>query len=201
MYAVIASGGKQYRVTLGQVLTLEKLSAEEGQEVIFDEVLMLSDGDQIQIGQPLLEGIVVKGVVKQQTRAKKINIIKFRRRKHSMKRMGHRQDVTQVEIVQLGDQKQAASKPSTKPAPESDAKKVTAKDKAPVSKPSPKKVESEEKTKKVTSKASSKKTEDKPSVEKSAVKKADKEADAKKAAPKKPAKKTAAKSKVEKTDK
>jgi len=196
MYAVIASGGKQYRVTLGQVLTLEKLSVEEGQEVTFDEVLMLSDGDQIQIGQPLLDGVVVKGVVKQQTRAKKINIIKFRRRKHSMKRMGHRQDVTQVEIVQLGDQKQAASKPSTgkvsdgavqaKAAPKSDGEKVTPKAAA---------------SKTPEAKASPNKSEDKPAAEKSAVKKADKEAGAKKTATKKPVKKTAAKSKVEKTDK
>lgn len=102
MYAVIKTGGKQYRVKEGDVLKVELLPAEVGQEVNFSEVLMLTDGDKVTCGTPLIEKAVVKAEVLAQGRHKKIKIIKFRRRKHHMKRMGHRQYFTQVKITAIG---------------------------------------------------------------------------------------------------
>lgn len=101
MYAVIFSGGKQYRVSEGQVLKLEKLTAEAGQTVDFEKVLFIASGDQFKTGAPYLSNTKVTGEVVGHGRAKKVNIIKFRRRKHHMKRMGHRQDYTEVKITQI----------------------------------------------------------------------------------------------------
>lgn len=101
MYAVIASGGKQYRVTAGQTLKLEKLPAEVGKTIKLDKVLMLVEGDNIQVGKPYLEGSRVEASVVSHGRHKKIHILKFRRRKHHMKRMGHRQDYTEVKITEI----------------------------------------------------------------------------------------------------
>jgi len=102
MYAVIKTGGKQYRVQEGDVIKLEQLPGEVGQEISFDEVLMLSDGDKITCGTPLIKNAVVKAEVVEHGRHKKIRIIKFRRRKHYMRRMGHRQNYTQVKITAIG---------------------------------------------------------------------------------------------------
>ncbi len=191
MYAVIASGGKQYRVTVGQILKLEKLDVAEGDDVTFDQVLMVSDGEDIRIGQPLLKGVVVKGTVLAQARDKKVNIIKFRRRKHSMKRMGHRQDITQVEIIQVDKVKKAAGKPMAK---QSDTKKSAAKKSE--AKPVAKKTEAKSVAEKSATKPAAKKAE-KPAakkVEKPATKKAAKPSAEKSEAKKKPvAKKPAAK--------
>ncbi len=99
MYAVIKTGGKQYRVKEGDVLKIEQLPAEVGSKVKFDEVLMLADGDNITCGTPLVSKAVVNAEVLEQGRHKKIKIIKFKRRKHHMKQMGHRQNYTQVKIV------------------------------------------------------------------------------------------------------
>ncbi|RMG31171.1 MAG: 50S ribosomal protein L21 [Gammaproteobacteria bacterium] len=99
MYAVIQTGGKQYRVAPGDALRVEKLAGNEGDEIVFDKVLMIADGDRIEIGTPYVEGGSVVAKVKGHGRGKKIEIIKFRRRKHHMKRMGHRQDYTEIEIV------------------------------------------------------------------------------------------------------
>lgn len=101
MYAVITSGGKQYRVQEGQTLKLEKLTAEVGSKVDFNEVLMLVNGDEIQIGKPFIKGTKVVASVVEHGRGKKIHIIKFKRRKHHMKRMGHRQDYTEVKIEKI----------------------------------------------------------------------------------------------------
>ncbi len=98
MYAVIASGGKQYRVAVGQVIKLEKLQEAAGDVVDFNEVLMVVDGEKRTVGQPTVEGAKVKAVVVDQSRAKKVKILKFKRRKHHMKRMGHRQHITTVKI-------------------------------------------------------------------------------------------------------
>jgi len=98
MYAVIKTGGKQYRVTEGQTLKVEKLEVEEGASVEFDTVLMVADGDQIQIGAPYLEGAKVTATVKSQGRGPKIRIVKFRRRKHYHKTQGHRQSFTELRI-------------------------------------------------------------------------------------------------------
>ena len=98
MYAIIATGGKQYKAAKGDVLQIEKLEAEVGDEVEFDQVLMVSDDKNIQIGTPYVEGAKVVGEIKNQIRGDKIEIIKFRRRKHSMKKQGHRQYLTEVKI-------------------------------------------------------------------------------------------------------
>jgi large subunit ribosomal protein L21 len=99
MYAVIKTGGKQYRVSQGDTLKVEKLDAGEGDSVEFDQVLMVGEGEDVKIGTPYVEGSRVTATVKAQGRGKKVEIIKFRRRKHHMRRMGHRQDFTEVEIT------------------------------------------------------------------------------------------------------
>ena len=101
MYAVIATGGKQYRVAQGQVLRCEKLVAEVGQQIDFNEVLLVVEGEDQRIGKPFVEGAVVKAQVVDHGRDKKVKILKFKRRKHHMKRMGHRQYFTAVEITNI----------------------------------------------------------------------------------------------------
>ena len=99
MYAVIMTGGKQYRVNQGDKLRVEKLDAAEGESVNLDQVLMVVDGDDVKIGTPLLDGFRVTAEVKTHGRGDKVDIIKFRRRKHHMKRQGHRQAYTELEIT------------------------------------------------------------------------------------------------------
>lgn len=101
MYAVIKTGGKQYRVSVGQILKVESLPAEEGSSVNFDEVLMVANGDAIQFGKPVIKDALVTAEVVDHGRGKKVHIIKFRRRKHSMKRRGHRQNFTTIKIVDI----------------------------------------------------------------------------------------------------
>ena len=101
MYAVIKTGGKQYRVKEGDMLKLEQLIADVGSTYDFSEVLMLADGDNITCGTPLVAKAVVKAEIIAHGRHKKIKIIKFRRRKHHMKQMGHRQNFTQVKITAI----------------------------------------------------------------------------------------------------
>lgn len=113
MYAVIASGGKQYRVSEGQVLKLETLPGEVGGRVEFDHVMLIADGADINVGAPYIEGAKVAGEVIEHGRGDKIRIIKFRRRKHHMKHMGHRQNYTAVKITEIGasgSAKKAAAK-------------------------------------------------------------------------------------------
>ena len=99
MYAVVSTGGKQYRVAEGDLCRVEKLDAEEGAAVEIDKVLMIADGDKINIGTPFVEGGKVTATVKAHGRAKKDEIMKFRRRKHHQKRTGHRQHYTEIEIT------------------------------------------------------------------------------------------------------
>ena len=99
MYAVIQTGGKQYRVSEGDTLKVEKLVADEGASVELDKVLMVADGDDVTVGTPFLEGGKVTATVRGHGRAKKVTIIKFRRRKHYMKRQGHRQNFTEIEVT------------------------------------------------------------------------------------------------------
>lgn len=101
MYAVIATGGKQYRVHEGDRIKVEKLDEAPGEKVVFDRVLLLADGEDVSIGTPYVEGSEVTGEVQEHGKAKKIEIIKFKRRKHHMKRMGHRQRYTQVKITRI----------------------------------------------------------------------------------------------------
>jgi large subunit ribosomal protein L21 len=98
MYAVIKTGGKQYRVAEGETLKVEKLDVEEGAAMEFDQVLMIADGDQIQVGAPYVEGARVTATVQSQGRGPKVLIVKFRRRKHYRKTQGHRQSYTELKI-------------------------------------------------------------------------------------------------------
>ena len=100
MYAVIATGGKQYRVEEGDVLRVEKLDAEEGATVALDKVLMVGAGDDVEIGTPYVKG-KVSAKIKAHGRGDKVEIVKFRRRKHHRKQMGHRQSYTELEIKKI----------------------------------------------------------------------------------------------------
>ena len=98
MYAVLVTGGKQYRVAQGEKLRIEKLEVEVGSEIKFDNILMLGDSDGVKLGDAL-KGAAVTAKVLSQGRADKVRSIKFRRRKHHMKRQGHRQYYTEIEIT------------------------------------------------------------------------------------------------------
>ena len=99
MYAVIKTGGKQYRVAPGESLKVERLAVEVGQTVSFDEVLLIADGDKQTVGTPLIKGGKVSAEVVANGRGDKIRIIKHRRRKHYHKEQGHRQNFTEVKIT------------------------------------------------------------------------------------------------------
>ena len=98
MYAVIKTGGKQYRVAAGQKLKIEQIPADIGQEITLDQVLSVGEGDQLKVGTPLVSGAVVKATVLAQGRHDKVKIFKMRRRKHYQKRQGHRQQFTELQI-------------------------------------------------------------------------------------------------------
>ncbi|TAL90001.1 MAG: 50S ribosomal protein L21 [Candidimonas sp.] len=98
MYAVIKTGGKQYRVAAGQKLKVEQIPADIGQEITLDQVLSVGEGDQLKIGTPLVAGAVVTATVLAQGRHDKVKIFKMRRRKHYQKRQGHRQNYTELRI-------------------------------------------------------------------------------------------------------
>ena len=144
MYAVIRTGGKQYRVTPGARLRVEKLDVEEGAKVEFDQVLLVGEGNDVTVGKPLVEGGLVTAKVLSQGKGKKITIIKFKRRKNYLRTKGHRQFYTEVEITDVstkGAVKKAAAKaPAAEKAPAKKApvKKAAAK-KAPVKKAAAKK--------------------------------------------------------------
>ena len=99
MYAVIKTGGKQYRVEAGEKIRIEQILAEIGSELVIDQVLMIADGDNISMGQPLVNGATVKATVLGQGRHDKIRIFKMRRRKHYQKHQGHRQNYTEIQIT------------------------------------------------------------------------------------------------------
>jgi len=130
MYAVIKTGGKQYKVSKGDILRVEKLDAEEGATVDLDNVLLLGNGDDIQVGAPIIEGAHVSATVKVQGRGKKITIIKFKRRKHYRKQAGHRQSFTELEITGIspsgGKKKDTAAKATAKPVAKKEAPVATA---------------------------------------------------------------------------
>jgi large subunit ribosomal protein L21 len=98
MYAVVSSGGKQYRVQQGETLKVEKISGEVGSPVSFDRVLMYSDGENVKVGQPILEDATVTGHIVEQGKAKKILVFKYKRRKRYRRKQGHRQQFTAVKI-------------------------------------------------------------------------------------------------------
>jgi large subunit ribosomal protein L21 len=182
MYAVIATGGKQYRVIKGETLRVEKLAGEEGSKVELDGVLMVVDGDNVEVGTPMLDKGTVTATIKSHGRGKKVEIIKFRRRKHSRTQAGHRQSYTEIEVTDIkakgGSKAKAESK--VKAAPKAKAEpKVKAE---PKTKAAPK-VKAEPKAKaapKVKAKAKAEpkaraKTKAKPTTAKSTTKAKDKD--------------------------
>ncbi len=102
MYAVLKTGGKQYRVQVGDVFRFEKLPGEVGEPITFEEVLMTSDGENVSVGNPLLENVSVRGHIVEQGRAKKIIVFKYKRRKRYRRKQGHRQYFTAVKIDDIG---------------------------------------------------------------------------------------------------
>ena len=168
MYAVFRSGGKQYRAVKGDVLRLEKIEADEGATVQFDEVLLVGEGSDIKVGTPLVAGTSVSGKVVRQGKSRKVPVVKFRRRQNYLRQGTHRQFFTEVEITAIGGAKSPVAD-KAKAAPKTEA---AADDKP----------------------ATEKKVAKKPAAKKAAAKKtAAKKTTAKKATKKKVAKKTAAK--------
>ena len=172
MYAVFRSGGKQYRAAKGDVLRLEKIEADEGATIEFDEVLLVGEGSDIKVGSPLLSGSTVSGKVVRQGKSKKVSVVKFKRRKNYLRQGSHRQFFTEVEITGIasGSAKKAAPKKDDavdeKPAAEKAAAKKPAAKKAATKKPAAKKAA----TKKPAAKKAATK---KPAAKKKAAKKAD----------------------------
>jgi large subunit ribosomal protein L21 len=143
MYAVFRSGGNQSRAAKGDVLRLEKIEADEGATVKFDEVLLVGEGSDIKVGTPLLSGSAVSGKVVRQGKSKKVPVVKFKRRQNYLRQGTHRQFFTEVEITGItgGSAKKAAPKAEEavdKPAAEKATKKKVAK-KAATKKPAAKK--------------------------------------------------------------
>jgi large subunit ribosomal protein L21 len=101
MYAVIATGGKQYRVSEGSVLRIEKLAADPGSNVEFDQVLLVGEGDNVKIGTPYLSGSKVIATVQGHGKGDKVRIVKFRRRKHYLRQGTHRQPYTEIKVTSI----------------------------------------------------------------------------------------------------
>ncbi|MCP3680203.1 MAG: 50S ribosomal protein L21 [Gammaproteobacteria bacterium] len=101
MHAVIETGGKQYRIAEGQKIKVEQLPNAEGEALVLDKVLSVGEGETLKVGRPYVEGAKVSAKIIAHGRQRKINVIKFKRRKQHMKRMGHRQNYSQIEIVKI----------------------------------------------------------------------------------------------------
>ena len=119
MYAVIKTGGKQYKVSAGDYLKVEKLDGDVGSKIVIDKILMVADGDDVTIGSPLVAGAKVNATVLSHGKGDKVMIFKFHRRKHYRKTQGHRQSYTEIQIDDINGK---GAKAEAKPA----AKKVTA---------------------------------------------------------------------------
>ena len=164
MYAVFRSGGKQYRAAKGDVLRLEKIEADEGASVKFDEVLLVGEGSDIKVGNPLVSGTSVSGKVIRQGKSKKVSVVKFKRRQNYLRQGSHRQFFTEVEITSIAGAKasKAAPKkeaaadetpaPKKKTATKKPAAKKAATKKAAAKKPAAKKAAKKTATKKKAAK-------------------------------------------------
>ncbi|MEC7585965.1 MAG: 50S ribosomal protein L21 [Pseudomonadota bacterium] len=177
MYALVRTGGKQYRVAKDDTILVERIAADEGAEVILDDVVMLGDGDKVTIGTPRVEGAAVSATVVSQTRGPKIIIFRRKRRKNHRRTQGHRQDLTLLKINAIAEDGKSL-KPKAAPA-----KKAAAKEEA-APKAAPKAAAKKAAAKKVAPKAEAKAAPKKAAAKKAAAKKAT----AKKAAAKKAAK-------------
>jgi len=163
MYAVFRTGGKQYRAAKGDVLRLEKIEADEGSTVKFDEVLLVGEGNDIKVGNPVLAGTTVSGKVVRQGKSKKVPVVKFRRRQNYLRQGTHRQFFTEVEIT--GITAGGKTTPATASAEEKPAEKPAAKKKA-AKKPAGKKAATRKR-------AAKKEAAKKPAAKKKAAKEAD----------------------------
>jgi len=127
MYAVVNTGGKQYKVQQGEVLRIEKIPGDVGSPVTFDRVMMFSDGETVSIGQPVLDDVAVEGHIVAQGKAKKILVFKYKRRKRYRRKQGHRQEFTAVQIDSIQGAGSAAKASATsEKAPKKEADKVEA---------------------------------------------------------------------------
>lgn len=118
MYAIFETGGKQYTATAGDILFIEKLKAEPGEEVTFDKVLATGGEGETAFGAPYLDGTTVTAKVLKNGKGKKITVLTYRPKKDSQRKMGHRQPYTKVEIVSIGGKKKAAKKAKAEAAEE-----------------------------------------------------------------------------------
>ena len=123
MYAVIETGGKQYRVQEGDIITVEKLNVEAGEKVVFDKVLVLAGEGDLKVGAPYVEGAAVAGEVVENGKGKKVIIFKYKAKKDYRKKQGHRQPYTMVEITGIGTDKPAAA-PAAEEVPEAEETKA-----------------------------------------------------------------------------
>ena len=126
MYALVKTGGKQYRVSKDDTILVERLSAEEGEQIILNDIVMLGDGDKVTIGTPLVDGAGVSATVVRQTRGPKIIIFRRKRRKNHRRTQGHRQDLTLLKIIDIAED--AKSLKTAKPATKAVPKKAAASD-------------------------------------------------------------------------
>ena len=141
MYALVKTGGKQYRVSKDDTILVERIVAEEGAEVILNDIVMLGDGDKVTIGTPTVDGAAVSATVVRQTRGPKIIIFRRKRRKNHRRTQGHRQDLTLLKINDIAEdaKKLAPAKPAAKKAaPKADAATKPAAKKATAIKAAPK---------------------------------------------------------------
>ena len=127
MYAVVNTGGKQYKVQQGEILRVEKIPGDVGSPVKFERILMFSDGENVSIGQPVLENVAVEGHIVEQGRAKKIIVFKYKKRKRYRRKAGHRQDFTAVQIDSIAAGGVKAKETAEKaPVPKAEAKQPEA---------------------------------------------------------------------------
>ena len=130
MYALVKTGGKQYRVAKDDKILVERIAADEGAEIILDDIIMLGDGDKVTVGTPRVEGAAVSAKVVSQTRGPKIIIFRRKRRKNHRRTQGHRQDLTLLQITAIAEDGKALkpkSAPAKKAAPKAEAAKAAPK--------------------------------------------------------------------------
>ena len=137
MYALVKTGGKQYRVAKDDTILVERIAADEGAEVILNDIVMLADGDKVTIGTPIVEGAAVSATVMRQTRGPKIIIFRRKRRKNHRRTQGHRQDLTLLKINDIAED--AKKLTPAKPAAKTAAKKAATTTESAVKKPAAKK--------------------------------------------------------------
>jgi large subunit ribosomal protein L21 len=153
-FAVIQTGGKQYRVAKGDKVKLEKIDLKEGSTITFDEVLLLADGDELEIGKPKLENVTVSGKLLTQGKAQKLTVFKFKPKKRYQKKQGHRQSFSEVEITEI---KKSTTKSATAKKVETPKAAKTTTTKKPAAKKDPSKPAAK---KTAAKKPAAKKTED-----------------------------------------